>query len=65
MHNERSYVKSFSPFEFFAMPTSFSDDLVYNLSHPGNKFAMNSAIPGMTSAWIFDHVDKRLAQVRD
>ena len=47
------------------MPTSFSDDLVYNLSHPGNKFAMNSAIPGMTSAWILDYVDKRLTQVRD
>ena len=48
-HENWSYVRPFSPFEFCSAH-QLCDDLVYKLSHPDNKFAMNSAIPGITSA---------------
>ena len=41
------------------------DNLVYKLSHPDSIFAMNRAIPGMTSAWILDHVHDRLSNICD
>ena len=64
VHGDHKYVRAISPFEF-VRAHKLRDDLVYKLSHPENRFAMNGAIPGMTSAWILDHVHNRLNEIRD
>jgi hypothetical protein len=42
-----------SPFKF-AWCFGFHDNLTYCLSHPLCKFALDAAIPSMTTVWIFD-----------
>jgi len=44
-----------SPFKF-ARCFGYNLTLTIRLSHPSCKFALDSAVPQNTSAWIFDHV---------
>ena len=64
VNDEHKYVRAISPFEFIKAH-KLMDDLVYKLLHPDNKFAMDGAIPGMTSAWILEHVHDQLSNIRD
>jgi hypothetical protein len=48
-----TYVRGLSPFKF-AQCFGFHDNLTYCLSHPLCKFALDAAVPSMTSAWVFD-----------
>jgi hypothetical protein len=49
------HVRGILPFEF-ACCFGFTDDLTYRLSHPKNKFCLDSAIPGCTSSWLFEQI---------
>jgi hypothetical protein len=59
-----THVCGISPFEF-AQCFRFQDNLSYRLSHPSCKFALNMAVPSMTSAWIFDQVHAQLVFLCD
>jgi hypothetical protein len=43
----------------------FVDTLTYRLSHPSCTFALDSAVPQQTSAWMFDQVHGYLVMIRD
>jgi hypothetical protein len=58
------HVRGISPFEF-ACCFGFTDDLTYCLSHPKNKFCLDSAIPGCTSSWLFEQIHAYLIFLRD
>ena len=64
LHDARTYVRAISPFEF-ASCFGLVDDLTYHLARPENRFALDAAIPAITSAWIFDHIIERLVTARD
>jgi hypothetical protein len=61
---DHTHVRGISQFEF-ARCFDFTDTLTYRLSHPSCKFALNSAVPHHTSAWIFDQLHAYLVFVRD
>lgn len=63
-HDDHTYVRSFSPFEFVSC-FRLSDDLTYKLSHPQYKFSLDAGIPALTSMWLFDYLIERLLQIRD
>jgi hypothetical protein len=52
------------PFKF-ACCFGFTDDLTYRLSHPKNKFCLDSAIPGCTWSWLFEQIHAYLIFLRD
>ncbi len=41
------------------------DSLRYRLAQPICWHALDAGVPGVTSAWIFDHVHERLLRIRD
>jgi hypothetical protein len=55
MHNGHVYVRAISQFKI-ASCLCLSDELTYKLSHPSHSFCLNPAIPGLTSAQIFDQI---------
>jgi hypothetical protein len=57
-------VGAISPFEF-AHYFNLDDDITYKLSHQSNIFCLDAAIPGCTSAHIFDQLLSRLVCIRD
>jgi hypothetical protein len=59
-----THVRGISPFEF-ARCFGFIDNLTHRLSHPACKFSLDSALPGQTSAWIFEQIHTYLDFVRD
>jgi hypothetical protein len=59
-----THVHGISPFEF-ARCFGFTDNLTHGLSHPASKFSLDAAIPGQTSAWIFEQVHAYLVFVHD
>ena len=59
-----THVRGISPFEF-ARCFGFIDNLTHRLSHPACKFSLDSALPGQTSAWIFEQIHAYLVFVRD
>jgi hypothetical protein len=63
-YNNHTHVRGISPFEF-ARCFGFVDTLTYRLSHPSCTFALDSAVPQQTSAWIFDQVHAYLVVIRD
>jgi hypothetical protein len=62
--DDHTYVRPFSPFEF-TLCFGFIDQLRFQLSQHDNWFALDAGIPGLTSAWVFDHVLERLILIRD
>ena len=60
---DNSFVRAFSPFEF-ASCFGLSDNLRYKLAHRDNWYALDAGIPALTSAWVFDHVARRLFDIR-
>ncbi len=63
-YKNHTHVRGVSPFEF-AWCFGFVDTLTYRLSHPSCTFALDSAVPQQTSAWIFDQVHAYLVMIRD
>jgi hypothetical protein len=59
---DHHYVRAVSPFEF-ASCYGFTDNLRYCLLQPDHWFALNTGIPYLTSAWIFDHVSDKLCEI--
>jgi hypothetical protein len=53
MHDGHVYVRAISQFEITSC-LRLSDELTYYLSHPSHSFCLDSAIPGLTCAQIFD-----------
>jgi hypothetical protein len=49
----------------FAPCFGFIDNLTYQLSQPANKFCLEAAVPGCTSAWLFEQVYAHLTFIRD
>jgi hypothetical protein len=54
-YENHTHVLGISPIKF-AWCFGFYNNLTYHLSHPLCKFALDTAIPSMTSAWIFDQI---------
>jgi hypothetical protein len=52
-------VRAISPFEL-ACCFNLNNDITYKLSHQSNIFGLDAAIPGRTSAHIFDQLLSRL-----
>ncbi len=59
-----THIRGISPFKF-ARCFGFTDTLTYRLSHPSCKFALDSAVPQQTLAWIFNQVHAYLVFVWD
>jgi hypothetical protein len=62
--NDHTYVQPFLPFEFTSC-FGFIDWLQYQLSQHGNWFALDAAVPALTSAWVFDHILDCLLSIHD
>ncbi len=64
-HAERhTHVWLFSPFKFTSC-FSLMDSLRYRLAQPTYWHTMDAGVPGITSAWIFNHIHERLLLIRD
>jgi hypothetical protein len=50
-HEGHSYVQAISLYKFVRF-FGFIDQMMYRLSHPTYKFAMDAAMPARTSAWL-------------
>ncbi len=62
--NGKQYMHRFSPFEYTSC-YRFMDSLHYRLLHRDNWYALDSAIPAMTSHWILDSLHDCLCQIRN
>ena len=62
--DNHTHIRGISPFEF-ARCFGYDDTLTFRLSHPSSKFALDSAVPQHTSAWIFDQFHTYMMFVRD
>jgi hypothetical protein len=54
-----------SPLFEFACCFNLDDDITYKPSHQSNTFCLDAAIPGRTSAHIFDQLLSWLVRIRD
>jgi hypothetical protein len=63
-YENHSHVRGISPFKF-ARCFGFNDDLTYRFSQPANKFSLDAAVPGCTSAWLFEQVHAHLTFIRN
>ncbi len=63
-HEGHYYVCTISPFEF-ARCFNLDDDIIYKLSHQSNIFSLDAAIPGRTSAHIFNQILSQLVRIRN
>jgi hypothetical protein len=63
-HEGHNYVHANSPFEF-ACCFNLDNDITYKLSHQSNIFCLDAAIPGHTSAHIFDQLLSWLVCIRN
>jgi hypothetical protein len=63
-HEGHNYVRTISPFKF-ARCFNLNNDITYKLSHQSNIFSLDAAIPGRTSAHIFNQILSRLVRIRD
>ncbi len=59
-----TYVRAISPFEFVRY-YNLEDKITYKISHQSNIFCLDAAIPGHTSAHIFDQLLTCLVSIRD
>ncbi len=62
-HDGHTYVRPISPFEFVSCH-KLGNEITYKLSHPTNTFCLNSAVPGLTSACIFDDIHERCIHIQ-
>ena len=63
-HDGHTYVRAISTYEF-SRCFGLIDDIQYRLSHEKYKFALDAAMPGRTSPWIFDQAHTHLVYLRD
>ena len=63
IHQGHTYVRAISPFEFVSC-FSLGDEITYKLSQHAHAFCMDAAIPGRTSARLFEQVYDRCVQIR-
>jgi hypothetical protein len=62
--DNHAHVRAILPFEFTSC-FGLTDHLRYHLSQHVNWYALDAAIPALTSAWIFDHVHEQLVEIHD
>jgi hypothetical protein len=58
-HDGHTYFRPISPFEFVSCH-QLGAEITYKLSHPSNTFCLDAAVPGLTSARIFDDIHEHL-----
>jgi hypothetical protein len=63
-HDNHTYVRAISSYKFVRC-FGFIDQLTYRLSHPTYLYEMDAAMPGRTSAWLFEQVHSHLSYIRD
>jgi hypothetical protein len=63
-HDNHTYIRAISSYEFVRC-FGFIDQLTYRLSHPTYLYAMDAAMPGRTSAWLFEQAHSHLSYIRD
>ena len=63
-HDGHTYIRGISSFEFASCHRLF-DDLTYKLAHPSNTFCLDAAIPGWTSARVFEQIVKCCHRIHD
>ncbi len=61
-HEGHTYVCTLLSFEFVSCHCLFND-LSYQLAHPSNTFCFVAAVPGWTSACVFEKILKRCHQI--
>ena len=61
-HDGHTYVRPISPFEFVSCH-QLGNEITYKLSHPSNTFCLDAAVPGLTSACIFDDIHERCIHI--
>jgi hypothetical protein len=59
-----THVWPFSPFEFTSC-FGLMDSLRYRIAQPTYWHTLDAGVPGVTSAWIFDHILERLLLIRN
>ncbi len=62
VHEGHTYIQAISPFEF-ASCLRLTDKLRHKLSLPAHTFCLDTAIPGMMSARIFDQMHKQCIHI--
>jgi len=62
IHQDHTYVRSISPFEFVSC-FCLGDELTYKLSQHAHAFCMDAAIPAKSSAWFLEAVYDRCVQI--
>ena len=63
-HNGHTYVQAISTYKF-ACCFNLVYNIQYRMSHKRYKFGLDAAMPGRTSAWLFEHVHSHLVYLRD
>ena len=63
-HDGHTYIHGISSFEFASCHRLFND-LTYKLAHPSNTFCLDAAIPGQTSARVFEQIVECCHCIRD
>ena len=63
LHDGHIYARPISPFEFVSCH-QLGNEITYKLSHPSNTFCLGAAVPGLSSAHIFDNIHERCIHFR-
>ena len=63
LHDGHTYVRPISSFEFVSCH-QLGNEITYTLSHPSNTFCLDAAIPGLSSACIFDDIHEPCIHIR-
>jgi hypothetical protein len=63
-HKDHSYIRAISSYEFVQC-FGFIDKITYPLSHPTYKFALDTAMPSRTSAWLLEQIHLYLSYLCD
>ncbi len=63
-HESHTYIWVISTYEF-AHCFNLVEKIQYYMSHERYKFSLDAAMPGRTSAWLFEHVHSHLVYLHD
>jgi hypothetical protein len=62
-HESHTYIRAISTYKF-AHCFNLVENIQYCMSHERYKFGLDAAMPGHTSAWLFEHVHSHLVYLR-
>ncbi len=63
-HKSHTYVQAISTYKF-ACCFNLVENIQYRMSHERYEFGLDAAMPGRTSAWLFEHVHSHLVYLLD